>query len=36
VISGPLSRAGAWLTRTVPRALAARLAAGFARPRDAR
>lgn len=33
VISGPLSRTGAWLTRLVPRAVAARLATGFAKPR---
>jgi uncharacterized protein len=36
VISGPLSRAGAWLTRLVPRAVAARIATGFARPRGSR
>jgi len=33
VVSGSLSRAGAWLTRAVPRALAARIATGFAGPR---
>jgi short-subunit dehydrogenase len=36
VISGPLSRTGAWLTRAVPRAVAARIATGFARPRGSR
>ena len=36
VISGPLSRTGAWLTRAVPRAVAARIATGFARPRSPR
>jgi hypothetical protein len=36
VISGPLSRTGAWLTRLVPRALAARIATGFAGPRGKR
>jgi len=34
MISGPLARAGAWLTRGAPRALAARLAANYAKPRD--
>jgi short-subunit dehydrogenase len=36
VISGPLSRTGAWLTRVVPRAAAARIATGFAKPRHDR
>jgi uncharacterized protein len=32
VISSPMARASAWLTRAAPRALAARLATGFAKP----
>lgn len=35
VMSGPVARAAAWLTRAAPRALAARVATGFAKPRDA-
>lgn len=35
VMSGPIARAAAWLTRAAPRALAARLATDFARPRGA-
>lgn len=36
VISGPVPRAGAWLTRLLPRALVARVAAGYAAPRRPR
>jgi short-subunit dehydrogenase len=36
VISGPVARAAAWLTRAAPRAVAARIATGFAKPREAR
>jgi short-subunit dehydrogenase len=36
VMSGPIARAAAWLTRAAPRAVAAHIATGFARPRDAR
>jgi len=36
VMSGPLARASAWLTRAAPRAVAAYLATGFARPRGER
>ena len=36
VMSGPLARAAAWLTRAAPRAVAAYLATGFARPRGKR
>ena len=36
VMSGPVARAAAWLTRAAPRAVAARLATGFAKPRSAR
>lgn len=36
VMSGPLARAAAWLTRAAPRAVAAYLATGFARPRGER
>jgi short-subunit dehydrogenase len=36
VMSGPLARASAWLTRLAPRALAARVATDFARPRRPR
>lgn len=36
VMSGPLARAAAWLTRAVPRAVAARAATSFAKPRRPR
>jgi short-subunit dehydrogenase len=36
VISGPLARTGAWLTRLFPRAVTALVAAGYARPRNPR
>ncbi len=35
-MSGPMPRAGAWLTRLAPRALSVRVAAGYARPGSAR
>lgn len=36
VISGPIARAAAWLTRAAPRAVAAYMATGFAKPRGGR
>lgn len=36
VMSGPIARAAAWLTRAVPRAVAARAATRFAKPRRPR